>query len=149
MILRFSLTYYSTSFIIRGLVATKTIAIALSSSPFYGCRFWLITLSCVFDSRLFFTYREDRIRTYDPLLPKQVFYQAELLPGVNHKRDACGYIHMCVCPYLDIQGSRDKIPHGHFCDSELESLPFRGQAPSKILVLFADCRSIISAVNGR
>lgn len=20
----------------------------------------------------------------------------------------------CVCPYLDIQGSRDKIPHGHF-----------------------------------
>ncbi len=28
-----------------------------------------------------FSGREDRIRTYDPLVPNQVLYQAELLPG--------------------------------------------------------------------
>ena len=47
----------------------------------------------------------------------------------------------CVCPYLDIQGSRDKIPHGHFCDPELESLSFRGQSPFQIfsaVTLLAD-----------
>jgi hypothetical protein len=27
--------------------------------------------------------REDRIRTCDPLVPNQVLYQAELLPGIN------------------------------------------------------------------
>ena len=29
-------------------------------------------------------YREDRIRTCDPLVPNQVLYQAELLPGDNY-----------------------------------------------------------------
>ena len=46
-------------------------------------------------------------------------------------RDARGYAHMCVCPYLDVQGSRAQDPHGHFCDSMWESLSFRGLAPSK------------------
>ena len=30
-----------------------------------------------------FTGREDRIRTCDPLVPNQVLYQAELLPGIR------------------------------------------------------------------
>lgn len=35
-----------------------------------------------------FIYREDRIRTCDPLVPNQVLYQAELLPGDNHVKNA-------------------------------------------------------------
>ncbi len=35
-----------------------------------------------------FIYREDRIRTCDPLVPNQVLYQAELLPGHNYVKNA-------------------------------------------------------------
>ena len=35
-----------------------------------------------------FIYREDRIRTCDPLVPNQVLYQAELLPGDHFVKNA-------------------------------------------------------------
>ena len=61
------------------LIVTKTIAFAFSSSLFYEWLIWLVFLSCVALCTSY-TNREDRIRTYDLLVPNQVLYQAELLP---------------------------------------------------------------------
>ncbi len=44
-------------------------------------------------TRIGYKDREDRIRTCDPLVPNQVLYQAELLPGLEQNVPASILVH--------------------------------------------------------
>ena len=99
----------------------------------------LIDFFIVYLVRTVVRNREDRIRTCDTLVPNQVLYQAELLPVQKDpfirggsdlyrilRTNSVTRVLLCHSrnddvfgvspngPFLDEQGSRDKVPHGHF-----------------------------------
>ena len=74
-------TLINTLIIVRALTHYRRLTIY--SCKLTGYNSSIITLHLVSYSVLKGLNREDRIRTFDPLVPNQVLYQAELLPDKN------------------------------------------------------------------